>query len=962
MPPLQRVKSGDPLNISASTWNALVEDLTQRLRQKLDIRSEHAEAFRQASYVLVQNESDHYDLTRLHPCVITRVEPLAGSGSFVDAALPFANNDKRAMLFRVSAPDVAELPLGQMLGKVAVPIEPIPARGIGWACVSGLIPCWVRRWSVSDRFADFGRRRRENPSRQEVDYLLASSHAGSVEIVHDFNTDPEGGGAVVGDQNPGNLCIVRLGNAVGPVLVKLSLTDNLSETSGIVDDPEEDDGPARAVRVKWNPDAGLAGDYERQEGEEVLVYGTKGWAGWAVGSAQGTQIGEIIDAYFDFESQRYYAVGCGGVAAVGLLQHNPGLDADVLITTDWHGVGGTTYPDAMLPIGKVLTESGEPPEGEPGTVLNTPAIAWYTKTDGWVAAPYPFGESALGCGLERDGDDKLRVKLADFAGEGLEVVAGEEEGDCQTLAVQADCGIAVGPDGVRIDRDALLAADGGLEAADGTCDVRVKAGCGIVVDADGVGVDPSALAGAESGLQADGDCGIAVKPACGVVVTADGVGFDATAVAGAGLAADGCQLHVDLTIGCGLTGGGSAVAFDAEAVAGDGLVKGDEDCTLNVDPGNGIEIVGGKVAAKIGCGLEFADGEIAVNAEDLAGDGLVTGANCKIDVNAGCHLGIDDSGAVEVTPDTLAGPGLQVVAAEGCDTLGVKTACGLHIVAEGVEVTVSDLAGHGLIVDESGECDKFAIDPSVVPDLSYCCGWLYCGGAWKLVWRGKSAGAFCDMTPTATAQANQLITLCDCEEKPEAPPGDCDGVQFRDTFTGTNGTGIASHTPDIGTGWTSVLGTFQIQSNALSATANGQNLAKSNAICSADYRVEATYTSGVAVPASQGAYLGGRDADDGFQNYVNCGIEGTPGRAVIYEVVSGTATVRASTSFTVADSTAYALKVEYVGSQVDFWVNGTTHLSYGSLTNTTQKKSWAQVYQTTPSVNGKMDNYEITAI
>lgn len=183
-------------------------------------------------------------------------------------------------------------------------------------------------------------------------------------------------------------------------------------------------------------------------------------------------------------------------------------------------------------------------------------------------------------------------------------------------------------------------------------------------------------------------------------------------------------------------------------------------------------------------------------------------------------------------------------------------------------------------------------------------------------------------------------------------------VLFADQFTDANGTGIASHAPNVGTSWTSTLGAFQIQSNTLTATAEGHNLAKTNSLVIPDYTVSLIYTSGIA--DGFGMYIGVRDKDDAFQNYVNCGIESDNARMVLYEVISGVSNIRSSAGFTVSQSTQHQVKVRVSKTRVDLWVNS-SHISYTGLVDTTSTKVWVQVYQSNLSTSGKVDNLVIHA-
>jgi hypothetical protein len=98
-------------------------------------------------------------------------------------------------------------------------------------------------------------------------------------------------------------------------------------------------------------------------------------------------------------------------------------------------------------------------------------------------------------------------------------------------------------------------------------------------------------------------------------------------------------------------------------------------------------------SVKPGCGLKEDDGEIKVNNEVLAGDGLVPSGECGLAVGAGCGIFVD-ADAVHFNAPAAAGAGLFAV---GC-SLNVLPSCGIAVDGSGVRFNPADVAGEGLTV------------------------------------------------------------------------------------------------------------------------------------------------------------------------------------------------------------------------------------------------------------------------
>lgn len=204
----------------------------------------------------------------------------------------------------------------------------------------------------------------------------------------------------------------------------------------------------------------------------------------------------------------------------------------------------------------------------------------------------------------------------------------------------------------------------------------MKADCGLTVGPSGVRFDNEAVAG--TGLTPEGDCGLAVDLdiGCGLVGGGASVAFNASAVAGGGLiASPTCTLNVgagegiEVTadevkakIGCGLKFVANAIEFDPDIVAGEGLAVGDAECQLDVNYGCGLTV-------------DPITNELEVDNSDLAGTGLeASSESCALNVKLGCGLHAVAEG-IEVSLDQIAGTGLEVYdpgLPDDCERIRVK--------------------------------------------------------------------------------------------------------------------------------------------------------------------------------------------------------------------------------------------------------------------------------------------------
>ena len=149
-------------------------------------------------------------------------------------------------------------------------------------------------------------------------------------------------------------------------------------------------------------------------------------------------------------------------------------------------------------------------------------------------------------------------------------------------------------------------------------------------------------------------------------------------------------------------------------------------------------------------------------------------------------------------------------------------------------------------------------------------------------------------------------------------------VIIKDTFTDSNGTIIADHTPDRnspGHSWSKAAGTLQIQSNRL------ENRAASNtwSLCTIDAEasdVDIIATINCGDPAT-GALTEVAFRYSSTSNFWRYRYDYTNQHIYLRECVSGSETIRADVSKTIATDTDYTVRVHAKG---DFTVSY-THLT-----------------------------------
>lgn len=145
-------------------------------------------------------------------------------------------------------------------------------------------------------------------------------------------------------------------------------------------------------------------------------------------------------------------------------------------------------------------------------------------------------------------------------------------------------------------------------------------------------------------------------------------------------------------------------------------------------------------------------------------------------------------------------------------------------------------------------------------------------------------------------------------------------ASFYDTFTDTNNTAIASHTPDINIapGWTSSIGTWVINNaNAAWKTSAGSSVLVGPQAPSDDYQIEVTL-NGASGATGDGPIYRVQDQNNFYGSY----FDGSPSVFIPRKVEGGSETTQSSGTLSTAGNPR-TIKVNVVGPIVTTYSNGT---------------------------------------
>lgn len=156
-----------------------------------------------------------------------------------------------------------------------------------------------------------------------------------------------------------------------------------------------------------------------------------------------------------------------------------------------------------------------------------------------------------------------------------------------------------------------------------------------------------------------------------------------------------------------------------------------------------------------------------------------------------------------------------------------------------------------------------------------------------------------------------------------------------DTFTGANGTSNEGRTPDTdnsGWGWGEINGTWQIQSNALKATAGSGNLITVIQTEQADVDISVEVTAPAASSCIAAVILRFQNSNN-YWRVQNRTADSGVNTVQISEITGGTVTLRASGAATMNAGTTYTLRVVSSGNTITAFWDGDQKASYGSATS-----------------------------
>jgi hypothetical protein len=731
----KKVNAGDSLELSAVTWNAMI-DAAQAHRKNQNVERDETDLTRQATVVSVKNVSGS-DQPRF-ACL------------GIDAPIILPSDDQAEFANRVALRGTTPTTADHAEGRFVILLEPLATAAIGMAYAAGVCPV---KLLVEDteaeehRFADI----------KDGTTNLTAKAIGAATILWKES--------VTGAPGVEAWAVIRLAAGGNPIR-RFEMKDTVEEKAWDFDIKGD------AYFLVW--DDGL-GDWKHEDGDPTAeVWGDRFLHGVAFGGDGQSGLGDRVTCWFDETSAKWWIIEGGQTFLVVNITEGSGISqgddgAATISTADARAIQVTVKASIM-------------------SLTDVPPLCycWWDDAGGghWDGIQ-PGGDP--GCGLKKDSNGNLAFDPEAVDGFGLKANVGAGEA-CQLdvdLSVIAGCGLALPPAPLPPILNVFnvdLAGDG-LVPGDG-CALDVNPGCGIRVLDDQVRFEPDDVVGAALGKV--GDCGIDVLRGCGLYINNNNeLEIDVDDLAGPGLASSSqhgvCAMAV--TTGCGLvysdTTKDAVLKIDLRQFDGPGLTAWQEPITecwgLQIDPGCGLEIDGDdKLAVKaadlaglglgtaasgcaldvgVGCGLQYAGAGneiIEVDNTDLVGRGLRTGlAVCDIDVRIGCgikygvnnavavdntalagsclipsgtcSLDVDvdciadtltgiiagcglqpnggDPGVLDVNPSDIAGLGL--VAGTGC-SIDVSVGCGLEIIGDVVRVKASDLAGGGLVVD--GDC------------------------------------------------------------------------------------------------------------------------------------------------------------------------------------------------------------------------------------------------------------------
>jgi lysophospholipase L1-like esterase len=181
-----------------------------------------------------------------------------------------------------------------------------------------------------------------------------------------------------------------------------------------------------------------------------------------------------------------------------------------------------------------------------------------------------------------------------------------------------------------------------------------------------------------------------------------------------------------------------------------------------------------------------------------------------------------------------------------------------------------------------------------------------------------------------------------------------------DTFTGTNGTALTSHSPDVNTpghAWVSPSGALNLQGNKARNTTTGTTAISVIDCGISDATVQVVVNETIGGNADAGLVLRYSDLSNYWKCYLDCG----SGTVTLDEHSTANGTVtRGSASFAQSAGTNYLVTAVLSGSTIRVFVNGQHQFSYTSATqNQAATKHGITCFLQTGVRDSTLDNFQI---
>lgn len=178
----------------------------------------------------------------------------------------------------------------------------------------------------------------------------------------------------------------------------------------------------------------------------------------------------------------------------------------------------------------------------------------------------------------------------------------------------------------------------------------------------------------------------------------------------------------------------------------------------------------------------------------------------------------------------------------------------------------------------------------------------------------------------------------------------------QDAFVDTNGTSLANHVMNIGSGWTVNTGLFTVEANAAS-TPSGPGLATMNPGGNGNLIVTAVLNSTIDT-GGEGVVLRYTDSNNCWIQWLDY----NQSTLDLYEVNLAVATVRATIPFDPAGDTFYRVMVQAEGPVIEIYLDEGNFISYQQATlNQTTTRCGIRGFRTAGSTH-RFDNFQVTQI